>query len=168
VRDDFEDAQTIFLTPNQLDVFLNISSLHEMRMDQVRYYFEQIERLTRNYFYFKQWEDTTVTFENETISEADYPIVSDWTLLNRQQCKVQAKFFEALYELPASNSDLSCNGPDMKVLWVNGESDPAETGSFIEMHKAGGNITVITWPDTFNGQIGTLRKWWLFGSEVAI
>ena len=38
----------------------------------------------------------------------------------------------------------------MKVLCVNGESDPAETGSFIEMHKAGVDITVITWPDTFN------------------
>lgn len=38
----------------------------------------------------------------------------------------------------------------MKVLCVNGESDPAETGSFIEMHKAGIYITVITWPDTFN------------------
>lgn len=38
----------------------------------------------------------------------------------------------------------------MKVLCVNGESDPAETGSFIEMHKAGVDITVITWPGTFN------------------
>jgi glycosyltransferase involved in cell wall biosynthesis len=38
----------------------------------------------------------------------------------------------------------------LTVLCVNGESDPAETGSFIEMHKAGVDITVITWPDTFN------------------
>ncbi|MFT5501715.1 MAG: glycosyltransferase involved in cell wall biosynthesis [Woeseiaceae bacterium] len=38
----------------------------------------------------------------------------------------------------------------MKVLCVNGESDPAETGSFIEMHKAGIDITVITWPGTSN------------------
>jgi glycosyltransferase involved in cell wall biosynthesis len=38
----------------------------------------------------------------------------------------------------------------LKVLCVNGESDPAETGSFIEMYKAGVDITVITWPGTFN------------------
>ncbi len=38
----------------------------------------------------------------------------------------------------------------ISVLCVNGESDPAETGSFIEMYKAGIDITVITWPDTFN------------------
>jgi len=38
----------------------------------------------------------------------------------------------------------------LTVLAVNGESDPAETGSFIEMHKRGVDITVITWPGTFN------------------
>ena len=38
----------------------------------------------------------------------------------------------------------------LTVLAINGESDPAETGSFIEMHKRGVDITVITWPDTFN------------------
>jgi len=38
----------------------------------------------------------------------------------------------------------------LTVLAVNGESDPAETGSFIEMHRLGVDITVITWPDTFN------------------
>ena len=37
----------------------------------------------------------------------------------------------------------------LKVLAVNGESDPAETGSFIEMYRRGVDITVITWPDTF-------------------
>jgi glycosyltransferase involved in cell wall biosynthesis len=38
----------------------------------------------------------------------------------------------------------------LTVLAVNGESDPAETGSFIEMHRRGVDIKVITWPDTFN------------------
>lgn len=108
VRSDYEDSSIIFLTPNQLellpdksiDLFLNISSLHEMHMTQIRYFFTEIERLTRKYFYFKQWKETTVPFENETITEADYPVGDDWTLINRQQCEVQHKFFEALYELP--------------------------------------------------------------------
>jgi len=38
----------------------------------------------------------------------------------------------------------------LRVLAANGESDPAETGSFIEMHKRGVDITVLTWPDTLN------------------
>jgi glycosyltransferase involved in cell wall biosynthesis len=38
----------------------------------------------------------------------------------------------------------------LKVLCANGESDPAETGSFIAMHKMGVDITVLTWPDSAN------------------
>jgi len=110
VRDEFQGASIAFLTPNQLemlpdrsvDLFINISSLHEMRMDQIRYYFSEIQRLTRRYFYFKQWQETTVPFENETIREADYPVGNDWTLIFRRQCEVQHRFFEALYELPAT------------------------------------------------------------------
>jgi glycosyltransferase involved in cell wall biosynthesis len=38
----------------------------------------------------------------------------------------------------------------LTVLCVTGKSDPAEGGSFIEMYKAGVDITVIAWPGTFN------------------
>ena len=119
VRDEFSEATIIFLTPNQLellpdksiDLFVNISSFHEMRMDQIKYYFSEIDRLTRRSFSFNQWQETPIPFENETITEADYPIRENWRLINRQQCKVQTYFFEALYELPAmtSNDDVSEN-----------------------------------------------------------
>jgi glycosyltransferase involved in cell wall biosynthesis len=36
----------------------------------------------------------------------------------------------------------------IRVLCINGESDAAETGSFIEMHRMGIDIKVITWPGT--------------------
>jgi glycosyltransferase involved in cell wall biosynthesis len=41
----------------------------------------------------------------------------------------------------------------LAVLAVNGESDPAETGSFIEMRDQGIDIKVLTWPDTFQHQM---------------
>ena len=115
VRDEFAQANLIFLTPNQLellpdksvDMFVNISSPHEMRMDQISYYFDEIDRLTRKYFYFKQWKETIIPFENEAITEADYPVREDWRLINRQECKVQTYFFEALYELPEKTADVS-------------------------------------------------------------
>ena len=47
-------------------------------------------------------------------------------------------------------SEPSISDKPIRVLCVNGESDPAETGSFIEMHRMGIDITVITWPDTVN------------------
>ncbi len=107
VRDEISESDIVFLTPNQLellpdksvDLFINISSLHEMRIDQIRYYFGEIDRLTRNYFYFKQWKETVIPFDNEKITEADYPVKDGWRLINRQQCKVQTYFFEALYEI---------------------------------------------------------------------
>lgn len=107
IRDEFQAADIIFLTPNQLellpdksiDLFVNISSFHEMRMDQIRYYFSEIDRLTRRYFYLKQWKETVIPFENEKITEDDYPVRDNWRLINRQQCKVQTYFFEALYEI---------------------------------------------------------------------
>lgn len=121
VQGEFEDSSIVFMTPNQLDLlpdrsidlFLNISSLHEMRMDQIHFYFNEIERLTRRYFYFKQWIETTVPFENETIRETDYPVRDNWRLINRQTCEVQHKFFEALYEMPDSpdqsvNAEAKC------------------------------------------------------------
>lgn len=37
----------------------------------------------------------------------------------------------------------------LTVLCINGESDPADTGSLVEMYRAGVDITVITWPGTF-------------------
>lgn len=40
----------------------------------------------------------------------------------------------------------------LRVLCINGESDAAETGSFIEMHRQGVDVTVLTWPDTANHQ----------------
>ena len=40
----------------------------------------------------------------------------------------------------------------LRVLCINGESDPAETGSFIQMHKSGIDINVITWPGSSNYQ----------------
>ena len=72
-------------------------------MDQIQFYFTEIERLTGRYFYFKQWQQTTVPFENETIRESDYPVRDNWRLINRQQCEVQHEFFEALYEWPGNN-----------------------------------------------------------------
>ena len=113
VRNEFNDADVIFLTPNQIellpdksiDLFINISSLHEMRMDQIIYYFKEIERLTQKYFYFKQWMETTIPFEDVKITESDYPVGHDWRLIRRQQCKVQLEFFEALYELPSQSAN---------------------------------------------------------------
>lgn len=107
VRDEMVNSEIVFLLPNQLDclpdkiadLFINISSLHEMRLDQIEYYFSLIDRLTARYFYFKQWKESIIPFENVKITENDYPIRNDWAKIFWRECKVQTRFFEALYRV---------------------------------------------------------------------
>ncbi len=107
IREEYESADIVFLMPHQLellpgksiDLFINISSLHEMRMDQIRYFFEVMEKLTRKYFYTKQWKETTIPYENVVIRLTDYPVRKNWRQIYARECKVQDLFFEALYDL---------------------------------------------------------------------
>lgn len=106
IRKDFESANILFFLSSQIeklpkgiaDLFINISSLHEMRMDQVRFYFKQIERLTKKggYFYFKQWKNAYVDYEDIYIQMEDYPITDVWEKIYMREVKIQTKFFEAL------------------------------------------------------------------------
>lgn len=106
VREEFAKSDILFFLSSQIellpkkiaDLFINISSLHEMRMDQVRFYFKQIERLTKKsgYFYFKQWKNAYVDHEKIYITEKDYPISKAWKKIYMRQAKIQVKFFEAL------------------------------------------------------------------------
>lgn len=109
VNKEFKESKFLFFLSNQIellpdnlvDLFLNISSLHEMRLDQIRYYFRQIERLTKpgGYFYFKEFKDSYVSHENVHIKVHDYPLDSKWQVLFLREAKVQIKFFECLARL---------------------------------------------------------------------
>ena len=109
IKEEFEKSKILFFLPNQIellpdsiiDLFINISSLHEMRLDQIKYYFRQIERLTKpkGYFYFKEFKDSYVAFEDVHIRTEDYPLYPKWDLVYLRESKVQTKFFEALARL---------------------------------------------------------------------
>jgi putative sugar O-methyltransferase len=107
VASEFERADIIFLLSTQItllpddlaDFVLNISSLHEMRPDQISFYFQQFDRLLRNggHMYTKQWREARVLFEGVTLVERDYPLPAHWTTVFSRQAAVQTKFYEALY-----------------------------------------------------------------------
>jgi putative sugar O-methyltransferase len=107
VKDEMENADLIFLLPSQLellpdrscDLFVNISSLHEMKPAAIRYYFQQIGRLTAKYFYFKQWKTWRNPEDDIVISEADYPVSKQWQRVFWRECPVQTRFFEAMFRL---------------------------------------------------------------------
>lgn len=107
IKEDFEKSDIVFILASQIellppkisDLFINISSLHEMRMDQVKYYLKQIERLTKKggYFYLKQWKKAYVPYEDIYINAQDYKLEHDWKEIFMREARIQTKFFEALY-----------------------------------------------------------------------
>ena len=107
IKDEFEQSDLAFLLPSQIellpdglfDLFVNVSSLHEMRLEQIKYYFTQIRRLVRDHgwFYLKEWKVSHIPVENIVIRRDEYPL-AEWRILFDREAAVQTKFFEALLE----------------------------------------------------------------------
>jgi len=106
IKNEFESSRIKFLMPHQIellpkqtfDLFINISSLHEMTVTQIKNYFSQIDKLNRQYFYTKQWFRSR-TIDNNHIKMNQYPIPKKWTIIYQHQHPIQKMFFEAFYQL---------------------------------------------------------------------
>jgi len=106
VEKEFKSARIRFLLPHQIeqlpkdifDIFINISSLHEMRRNQIKNYFAQIDRLTNGYVYLKEWKKAKAK-DNNYIEEGQYPIPKTWEKVYQRSHPVQNMFFEGLYQL---------------------------------------------------------------------
>lgn len=106
IETEFKRADIIFLLPNQIhllppkivDLFINISSLHEMKLSQISYYFNLIDNLTNGFLYLKQWKISRVPYENIVITEKDYPIKQNWKQIYWRECAVHTRFFETLFK----------------------------------------------------------------------
>jgi len=107
IADEFESAQVLFVTPNQLEtlppqrasLFVNISSLHEMRPDQIANYVHLIGRHTEGIFYTKQWWRWTNPDDGIMISQSDYPIPKAWKQVYLRSHPIQQRLFEAAYRV---------------------------------------------------------------------
>jgi putative sugar O-methyltransferase len=107
VREQLEEADMAFLLPHQaewlpeksVDLFINISSLHEMTRAQIDKYFGLIDRLTRGHFFMKQWKSFTNPKDGITIRESDYPYPQHWKCLASRPARAQPAFFESVYAL---------------------------------------------------------------------
>lgn len=106
VREEFQAARIRFLAAHQIellpakeiDLFLNISSLHEMTLAQIQNYLTQIDRVCRGRFYTKQWRVSRARANGLVIREAEYPVPRSWRCLYRRRHPIQRMFFEALYQ----------------------------------------------------------------------
>jgi putative sugar O-methyltransferase len=125
VADEYEKAQIVFLLstqlagfpPNYIDLVINISSLHEMRKDQIAYYFDRFDSVLRldGHMYIKQWRKADVLFEGVTLVEEDYPIPHGWAKVMSRTARVQAEFFEALYRKSSAAKSVISQQPSSAV-----------------------------------------------------
>jgi putative sugar O-methyltransferase len=107
IKLDFESSSISFLTPEQIelipnksiDLFINISSLHEMTSIQINNWFNQINRVTNGWFYTKQFKKYPNLIDNLTIREEDYPSPSDWKEKVRRTNPIFQEFFEVVYKI---------------------------------------------------------------------
>lgn len=105
VEKDFREARIKFLMPHQVkylpkdffNIIINISSLHEMRTDQIIDYIKQADRLCSGYVYLKQWRQAKRK-DNNFIRENEYPIPGEWRKIYHHKHPIQNMFFEALYK----------------------------------------------------------------------
>jgi putative sugar O-methyltransferase len=97
----FFSANQIRLLPDKVaGTFIAISNLHEMRREQIDFYFDQVDRLTRGVFYSKQWLSSRSTKEEGfVVRRGEYPVKPNWQTLYDERHPLQTWFFHALYDV---------------------------------------------------------------------
>jgi putative sugar O-methyltransferase len=98
-------ADIAFFTANQLakfppgyfDVFATVSSVHEMRRDQISHYMALMGRTTKSVLYLKQQKDYVNPVDNLVIGKDDYPVPEGWLPSEERFDMINPGFFERVY-----------------------------------------------------------------------
>jgi|GEM_PF-447021 len=95
----FFSANQIELLPDKyFDLSINISSLHELRPDQIDNMLGQIFRITQRYVYLKQYKEYVNPYDGLRLLEDSYKIAPGWRHRYYRDEPVDSRFFETLIE----------------------------------------------------------------------
>src|SRR5262249_7532764 len=105
IESELSRADLAFFTPNQLakfppcyfDVFATISSVHEMRRDQISHYMTLMGRTKRRALYLKQQKDYVNPVDDLVIGRNDYPLPVGWVESHERFDLINPGFFERTY-----------------------------------------------------------------------
>ena len=95
----FVPAAAAHTLGREYDLALSISSLQEMRPDQVASYLALLDRTVEGIVYLKQWRAWHNSADGVTLRFADYPIPPRWRRLFVETCAVQTRFQQAAWAL---------------------------------------------------------------------
>jgi putative sugar O-methyltransferase len=111
-----EESDISYIFPHQLqyinnnffDTSIAINCLHEMNSKNLNYYFNNIDRLSK-YFYFTIWTEIYLKFSNKFIlfgpqerrnlSKGDYPVKQNWEMLKKSEAIFPSNFISVSYEI---------------------------------------------------------------------
>lgn len=104
IKEEFEKARIRFIMADQIeklpknyfDLTISVSTLHEMDKKQIRNYILEVDRVSKGFFYTKQWRKSRYK-GNGNIDQFNYPIPKKWKSIYHKRHKIQRMFFEALY-----------------------------------------------------------------------
>ena len=105
VQSEIEAADLVFCTANQIKLFpsryfdaiVTISTLPEMRPDQVAFYLTRFQILSRGAIYIKQWVRWKNEADGTDISREDYNLGDDWRLTVDTIDTVNPLFFNRVW-----------------------------------------------------------------------
>jgi len=106
IADELAQADIAFFSANQIellpqgyfDLTINISSLHELRPDQIDNMLGQIYRITRRFVYLKQYKEYLNPYDGLKLLEDSYRLAPGWRHRYYRDDGVDARFFETLIE----------------------------------------------------------------------
>ncbi len=106
---ELERSEIAFFTPNQIalfpdryfDLFVSISSLHEMRVPQIEHYLAQMSRLTARFMYLKQYYRYVNPYDNLLVERSAYHLPEAWQPIFEKTEAVYADFFELMLKRTA-------------------------------------------------------------------
>jgi putative sugar O-methyltransferase len=105
IERELSQADIAFFTPNQLakfpagyfDAFATISSIHEMRRDQIQQFMKLMGHTARQMIYLKQWKDYVNPYDGLVIGRNDYPVPVGWSVEGERFDLINPGFFERIY-----------------------------------------------------------------------
>jgi putative sugar O-methyltransferase len=84
------------------DLAVSISSLHEMRLDQIAGYLSLVDRVAASgLVYLKQWTSWENPVDGVRVRLDDYPVPERWRPVLHERCPVQTHFTQAAWTVPS-------------------------------------------------------------------
>jgi putative sugar O-methyltransferase len=106
IRDELEECRFAFFTSNQIEkipddslsLFINMNSLMEMQVDQIRNFLHHIDRLTTGAFLSRQWQRWVNPVDKIEVSKDSFAMARRWRPLLDQTDEIYPEFFNQIWK----------------------------------------------------------------------